>query len=54
MKIDIYLTPIPFGKVELEHKTIVIIDVLRSKTSICAAFTYFERRSTYIGDNTTE
>ena len=37
MKIDLYLTPIPFGKVELEHKTVVIIDVLRSTTSICAA-----------------
>ncbi len=37
MKIDLYLTPIPFGKADIENKTVVIIDVLRSSTSICAA-----------------
>jgi 2-phosphosulfolactate phosphatase len=39
MKIELFLTPLAFGKAELEGKTVVIIDVLRSSTSICAALT---------------
>jgi 2-phosphosulfolactate phosphatase len=39
MKIDLYLTPVPFGKATVEGKAVVIIDVLRSSTSICAALT---------------
>jgi 2-phosphosulfolactate phosphatase len=39
MKIDLYLTPVPFGKATVEGKTVVVIDVLRSSTSICAALT---------------
>ncbi|UCG62995.1 MAG: 2-phosphosulfolactate phosphatase [Candidatus Zixiibacteriota bacterium] len=38
MKIDLYLTPVPIGKATAEGKAVVIIDVLRSSTSICAAF----------------
>jgi len=37
MKIDLYLTPVPFGKAAVEGKAVVVIDVLRSSTSICAA-----------------
>lgn len=37
MKIDLFLTPVPFNKANLEQKTVVVIDVLRSTTSICAA-----------------
>lgn len=37
MKIELYLTPLPFGSAELENMTVVVIDVLRSSTSICAA-----------------
>ncbi len=37
MKIDLYLTPVPFAKAAVEGKAVVIIDVLRSSTSICAA-----------------
>jgi len=37
MKIDLYLTPVPFGKATMEGKAVVVIDVLRSSTSICAA-----------------
>lgn len=39
MKVDLFLTPQPFGKSVTEDKTIVIIDVLRSSTSICQALT---------------
>lgn len=38
MKIDLYLTPVPFSKASVQGKAIVVIDVLRSSTSICAAF----------------
>ena len=38
MKIDLYLTPVPFAKATVQGKAIVVIDVLRSSTSICAAF----------------
>lgn len=37
MKIDLYLTPVPFAKATVQNKTVVVIDVLRSSTSICAA-----------------
>lgn len=37
MHIDLYLTPLPFTKAELDGRTVVVIDVLRSCTSICAA-----------------
>ena len=39
MKIDLYLTPTPFGRDSVEGKTVVVIDVLRSSTSICQALT---------------
>ena len=38
MKIDLYLTPVPLAKATVQGKAVVIIDVLRSSTSICAAF----------------
>ncbi|UCD64923.1 MAG: 2-phosphosulfolactate phosphatase [Candidatus Zixiibacteriota bacterium] len=37
MKINLYLTPVPFSKAAVEKKAVVVIDVLRSSTSICAA-----------------
>lgn len=37
MKINLYLTPVPFAKAALDKKAVVVIDVLRSSTSICAA-----------------
>jgi 2-phosphosulfolactate phosphatase len=37
MRVDLYLTPVPFAKAALENKTVAVIDVLRSSTSICAA-----------------
>ena len=39
MKIELFLTPLAFGKTDLDGKSVVIIDVLRSSTSICAALT---------------
>ncbi|RKX25463.1 MAG: hypothetical protein DRP45_05885 [Candidatus Zixiibacteriota bacterium] len=36
MRIDLLLTAIPLDKVDFEEKTVVVIDVLRSSTSICA------------------
>ena len=37
MNVELYLTPVPFGKATLENKIVVVIDVLRSSTSICQA-----------------
>lgn len=37
MKVQLYLTPRPLDAAALENKTVVVIDVLRSSTSICAA-----------------
>jgi 2-phosphosulfolactate phosphatase len=37
MHIELFLTPVPLARTKLEHKTAVVIDVLRSSTSICAA-----------------
>lgn len=37
MKVELYLTPVPFAKATLEDKIVVVIDVLRSSTSICQA-----------------
>jgi 2-phosphosulfolactate phosphatase len=37
MKIDLYLTPIPINKANLEQKTVAVVDVLRATTSVCAA-----------------
>ncbi len=37
MNIELLLTPVPLGRSKLEHKTVVVIDVLRSSTSICAS-----------------
>jgi len=37
MKIDVYLTPVPFTKSKVEDKTVVVIDVLRATTTICQA-----------------
>jgi len=37
MNIELYLTPVPFDKSKAENKTVVVIDVLRATTSICAA-----------------
>ncbi len=37
MRLDLYLTPVLLDKASLEQKTVVIIDVLRATTTICAA-----------------
>ena len=37
MNIELYLTAVPFTEANLEDKTVVVIDVLRSSTSVCAA-----------------
>ncbi len=37
MNIELYLTAVPFTEANLENKTVVVVDVLRSSTSICAA-----------------
>ncbi|MDZ4722717.1 MAG: 2-phosphosulfolactate phosphatase [candidate division Zixibacteria bacterium] len=37
MHVDLFLTPIPFEKSSFENRTVVVIDVLRATTSICAA-----------------
>lgn len=37
MKIELLLTPAPLAGIELGGKTVVVIDVLRSSTTICAA-----------------
>jgi len=36
MLANVFLTPIPLNKADLERKTVVVIDVLRSSTTICA------------------
>ncbi len=37
MNIELYLTALPFADANLEGKTVVVIDVLRFSTSVCAA-----------------
>ena len=37
MNIELYLTAVPFTEANLEDKTVVVVDVLRSSTSVCAA-----------------
>jgi 2-phosphosulfolactate phosphatase len=37
MQIDLYLTPVQLGRAASEDRTVVVIDVLRATTSICAA-----------------
>ncbi len=37
MKVDLYLTPMPFNKANLENKTVIVVDVLRFGTTTCAA-----------------
>ena len=37
MNVEVYLTPLPFVKAQMDNKSVVVIDVLRSSTSICAA-----------------
>lgn len=37
MNVQLLLTPFPLDRAELEGKTVVVIDVLRSSTSICAS-----------------
>jgi 2-phosphosulfolactate phosphatase len=37
MKADLYLTSVGLNKATLEKKTVVVIDVLRASTSVCAA-----------------
>ena len=37
MNVELYLTPIRFTKAVLENKAVVVIDVLRFSTSVCAA-----------------
>jgi 2-phosphosulfolactate phosphatase len=37
MKVDCYLTPIAFERVKIDGRVAVVIDVLRSSTSICRA-----------------
>jgi 2-phosphosulfolactate phosphatase len=36
MHVQLFLTPLPLGNVAFEGKTVVVIDVLRSSTTICA------------------
>jgi 2-phosphosulfolactate phosphatase len=36
MHIDLYLTPVPLNRASIENKTVVVVDVLRATTSICA------------------
>ncbi len=37
MNIELFLTSVPFAEANLEDKTVVVVDVLRSSTSVCAA-----------------
>jgi 2-phosphosulfolactate phosphatase len=37
MNVELYLTSAPFAEAKLENKTVVVVDVLRASTSICAA-----------------
>ena len=37
MDIDLFLTPVPLAKADLQNKTVVVIDVLRFCTTACAA-----------------
>lgn len=37
MNVQLFLTPYPLQRIDLQDKTVVVIDVLRSSTSICAA-----------------
>jgi 2-phosphosulfolactate phosphatase len=37
MNVQLLLTPFPLDRAELEGKTVVVIDVLRSSTTICAS-----------------
>ena len=37
MDIDLFLTPVPLAKADLQGKTVVVIDVLRFCTTACAA-----------------
>jgi 2-phosphosulfolactate phosphatase len=37
MQVELYLTPVQLGKLPAEDRTVVVIDVLRATTSICAA-----------------
>ena len=37
MKLDLLLTPFPLDQTDLEDKTVVVIDILRASTSICAS-----------------
>ncbi|HEX2897824.1 MAG TPA: 2-phosphosulfolactate phosphatase, partial [candidate division Zixibacteria bacterium] len=37
MNIELYLTALPFNDANLEDKTVIVVDVLRSSTSVCAA-----------------
>jgi len=37
MNIKLFLTPLPFERANVSDKTVVVIDVLRSSTSICAS-----------------
>ncbi len=37
MNIELYLTAVPFSEANLENKAVVVVDVLRSSTSVCAA-----------------
>ena len=36
MQIQLFLTPLPMARADFEGKTVVVIDVLRSSTSIAA------------------
>ncbi len=37
MQVELYLTPVQLGRIACENRTVVVIDVLRATTSICAA-----------------
>ena len=37
MKLDLLLTPFPLEQIDLNNKTVVVLDILRASTTICAA-----------------
>lgn len=37
MNLELLLTPFPLDKADLQNKTVVVVDILRSSTTVCAA-----------------
>ena len=37
MKLDLLLTPFPLDQIDLNDKTVVVVDILRASTTICAS-----------------